>query len=556
MRVGSRDVTEPRVRPNSSGIRIEPCPLDGGALVHRYLDEDGALLDHFVASPFRSVSFREQAARLSARFDRSARERAAGALRPTSRAAAERLSRFVTHGGAVVTTGQQAGLFTGPLYTIHKALTAVRLAERLEQELGMVVLPVFWIASEDHDWAEANHTWLAGTTGRIRRVAIDPADRSPIPVHERVVGEDIENTFAALADITAEQRHTDDVLTWVREAYPVGGSVVDGFRSLVERLLAPWDVLTVDAADAMLKRASVGVLGRELDGAAEHEAVLATTSAALAELGLPAQVPIVAGAPNLFVRTEHGRERLHRAGPGWLTRESGTRFTTDELELMLREEPGRVSPNALLRPVVESAAFPVLAYVGGPGEIAYFAQIRDLFASHGVGMPIVYPRASFRLVEPEVQAAMERAGVGLDDLATDADQLLARHARRRMPRDVADALSALRVSLVERFDALAESAAGVDQSLRAMVGARRNRALLGVEDAERRIVRAIGRREGEWLSDVRLAQDHLAPLRTGQDRVLNVLPFIARHGHGLLRDVHDALDLGIRADTPARAASE
>jgi len=548
-------VADPHVTAASPAVEFEPCTPGDGALVRRYLDEDPALLTHFIASPFRAASFRDQAARVTARFDRASRERTARALRPTSAAAAERLRRFVTDGGAVVTTGQQAGLLTGPLYTIHKALTAVRMAERLERDLGFVVLPVFWIASEDHDWAEANHAWLVGMDTGLRRVAIDPDDRSPVPVHDRRVGTDIENTFTTLVEVTRGQAYTDDVLAWVRDAYPVGGSVVEGFRSLIERLLAPWDVMIADAAGPALKRASAGVLGRELAGAAEHEAVLTRTAEALAELGLPAQVPIVAGAPNLFVRTQLGRERLHRAGPGWLMRESGTRFSTQELELMIRDEPGRISPNALLRPVVESTVFPVLAYVGGPGEIAYFAQIRDLFAAHDVPMPLVYPRASFRLVEPEVRAALARAGLGRADLATDVDQLLARHARERIPYDLEAELTALRAGLVERFDAVAESVAKVDPTLRAMVGARRNRALLGVDDAERRIVRAIGRGEGRWLRDVRIAQDHLAPLGSAQDRVLNVLPFIARHGPELLQDLHDAIDLEIEPETRAPAAA-
>ena len=137
-------------------------------------------------------AFRAKLAEVGRRFGRAERETAAAAVRPTSPGAAARLARFVEEGGAMVTTGQQAGLFTGPLYTIHKILTAIRLAEALEERLGIVVLPVFWAASEDHDFAEASHAYLVDGAGKLRRLAVSATDARPVPMSEMRLGEDVE----------------------------------------------------------------------------------------------------------------------------------------------------------------------------------------------------------------------------------------------------------------------------------------------------------------------------------------------------------------------------
>jgi bacillithiol synthase len=537
-------------------VEIRVRPLAGPQLVRRYLEGDHDTLSYFAGDPRRLSSFRSQLSRVEARFGTAERQRAAAALRPTSAAAADRLRRFVDEGGAVVVTGQQTGLFTGPLYTVYKALTAVRLAAALERALGTVVLPVFWVASEDHDWAEVNHAYGVDGADRLRRIALDTADPRPLPMHERPLGQGLDNALEDLRDIVGATPFSDTLLRSVRACYGPGRTVASAFRELIAELLSPWDVLTTDAAEPALKEASRNVLAAELTNSDAFEARLRETAERLARAGVSPQVPILPSAPNLFVRTDHGRERLFRAGDGWMTRESGARFTSAELMEIADAEPVRISPNVLLRPVVESSVFPVLAYVGGPGEIAYFAQLREYFDAHGVTMPLVYPRSSMLLLEPAARKLLAELGTDSETLKDDPAVLLRRRSRSLVPEPVRDGLAALRSTLVERFDALAADAAAVDPTLRGMVATRRNRALLGVADAENRIVRAIGRGEGEWRARLDAARAHLAPLGQEQERVANILPILARHGPGVLEQIVAAIEVEWQdADTGGPAAA-
>jgi bacillithiol synthase len=466
------------------------------------------------------------------------------------------LRRFIDHGGAVVVTGQQAGLFTGPLYTLHKILTTLRVADALETALAIPVLPVFWNASEDHDWAEVNHAYLLDQADQLQRLSIASADRRPLPMSERTLEADIETTLERLTQLIAGEPEKAFVLDAVRAAYEPGKPVAAAFRQLIASLFGSFDLLITDAADPALKHASVPVLKRELSKAAEHEAILRGTEDQLTRLGLSAQVPILPGASNLFLRTEHGRERLLRERGGyWLARESRERYEPDALVRMMEAEPQRFSPNVLLRPVVESSVFPVVAYVAGPGEISYFAQLKGLFAAHEMRMPLIYPRASFQLVEPRVQSLLEELGVSVDDLRRPLHELVISHSRRQMPGEVEQALQQLREHLVADFDRLGTAAGEVDGTLRGAVAARRNRALLLVEECERKLVRSLTRREAGWAKRLRAAANHLAPLGTAQERVLNGVPFLARHGRALLSELLGRVPLHWRPPADARPSA-
>ena len=509
------------------------------------------LVDDYLAGAPRAAAFYEgnprdpaawtaKLAEVRARFGRAERERAAAALTPTSARAAERLRRFVDEGGAMVTTGQQAGLFTGPLYTIHKILSAIRLAEALERELDVIVLPVFWAASEDHDFAEVNHAWAVSAAGELRRVSVASTSPAAVPMSEMRLGPDVDTALDELAQLLAGQGDAGPWVTLLRDAYRPGATVAEAFRGAVAALFAGFDLLVTDAADPALKAASAGVLLAELAHAAEHERLVAEQTAALQAAGYTTQVTLVEGATNVFWHGPAGRERLHRDDGGFVATEARRRFSFDELRRLLEADPRALSPNVFLRPVVESTVFPTLAYVGGPAETAYFAQVRPLFAALGIRTPLVFPRFGATIVTDEVAVARERMGIDAAEVRLPEHELWERVARRHMPAELWARLRAVREGIVDGFGRVADLAEGIDPNLLAAVGSRRDRALLEAAKAERTVVRHFKQRNGALEREVRRVRNHLHPRGTPQERILTVFQYLP-HDPALLHRLAEAM---------------
>lgn len=503
----------------------------------------------FSGHPADLRAFRDKLDEVRRRFGRAERERAAAAVRPTSPSAAARLARFVEEGGAMVTTGQQAGLFTGPLYTVHKILTAIRLAQALEETLGIIVLPVFWSASEDHDFAEANHADVVDGAGKPRRLAVQPTDPRPLPMSEMRLGADVDGVSGEMREILASHGCTDDHLARFLEPYQPGRTVAEAFRETVERLFAGVDLLVTEASDPHVKQGSIAVLRGAVDDAAEHERLLRERTAEMEAAGYTAPVTVMPDAANVFFHGPAGRERLARAGDRWIAREAGLRFSGEEIAARMQEEPAAFSPNVFLRPVVESAVFPTLAYVGGPAETAYFAQIGPLFRAYGIRPPVAYPRLSVRLV-PE--AAAERArtlALTEEELRLPEHELVSAVARRRLPAHVNERLHALRAALVDGFGQLMDAGMEIDFNLDVALGARRNRALLEVAEAEHKILAHFKKADPGITRDLPFVRNHLAPGGKPQERVLNVFPYLALQPT-LLADIAERMEIAFDAGPP------
>lgn len=538
-------------------LRIEAGPIRGSRLVDDYMAGVPAISRFYAGHPLDASAYREKLAEVQRRFDRPARERAAAALRPTSAGAAERLRRFVEEGGAMVTTGQQTGLFTGPLYMIHKILSAIRLAEALEAELGVLVLPVFWAASEDHDFAEVNHAWAVDPTGELHRFGIQATDRRAIPMSEMRLGADVESAFDGFVQAVGAEGDPSALFTRIRSAYQPGQTVAQAFCEVIDELFSDFNLLVTDAADPALKAASAEILLAEAANAAEHERLVAEQTAALETAGYRSQVVVAEGATNLFIhgvagaRGPGGRERLQREGDGFIAPEIRRRFTRAELESLLRDQPGAISPNVFLRPVVESAVFPTLAYVGGPAETAYFAQIRPLFEALDIRMPLVFPRFAALIAPAEAEEARAALAISDEELRLPEHELVERVARRRIPPEVAEQLRALRGSIVSGFGSVIDAAHAIDPNLDLAIGARRNRAIMEVAKAERKIIRHVKRNDAELRRGTALARNHLRPNGQPQERVLTVFQYWIRQP-SLLHDLAAAMHVHLRpAAVPA-----
>jgi bacillithiol biosynthesis cysteine-adding enzyme BshC len=523
-------------------IEIQIQPVSGSTLTQDYLRGTGTARSFFAGSPREVEAYRAKLGEVQSRFGRAEREAAAAALHPTSDRARDRLARFVEEGGAMVTTGQQAGFLTGPLYTIHKALSTVRLAAALESRLGVPVLPVFWVASEDHDWEEANHAYLECTGSAPARIAL-PGPLSPsIPMSDRLLDEGVRISIDEVSQIVGNKGYANEVLKWIREAYRPGQTVGGAFGELLGKMLAGFDICIADAADPALKRASAGVLTRALERAGELEERLRARTAALEEAGYHGQVAVVELATNVFYHAESGRERLYRGGAGYEAREAGVEIAAAGVAEVVAGDPGRFSPNVLLRPIVESAVFPTLAYVGGPGEIAYFAQVTALFPAFGIAPPVVVPRGSVVLVDPVVRRLMDRLGVELNDVARPRSRLETELARREIPTPVAEALERMRETVAGGYAEAIDGSGAIEGSLAGSLGRLRNEVLHRLAQSETKVIQGIKRRDSAKLAQLDRILWSLRPEGKPQDRVLNVVSFLARFGPSLLTRIAEALD--------------
>jgi len=525
----------------------------GSAVVEDYLHGQGNA-DAFFRGHFADgQAYQAKAREVDERFDREARRRAADALTVPPGGDEGPLEAFVEEGGYVVTTGQQPALFGGPLYNLYKGLTVAALARSLQEELGVPVLPVFWVGSEDHDWAEANHTALIGMDNELHRAeAAHPDPDRAAALNRLALGEGADQVRDAFL---AELPDSDFSASWkelLEASFHPGTTLASGFHALVGEMLGRFGVYLTDAADPVVKGASRPMLLRELDESESLEAVLQETTTRLEEAGYGGQVTLMEGGVNLFLETEAGRERLYRDQGDFRLHTSGDVLSRDALLARLDSDAGALSPNVLLRPVAESAVFPTLAYVAGPGEMAYFAQLGDYFQALGIRMPIVHPRGSATLVESKIRKVLEKFGLEVDDLRRPFHEIAGEIARDEVPAEVQKAMGMLRGSIAQGVAKVESEVKAVDPTLKGPAQSVRSAAFQALDELEKKVTQALKRENEIALAQLEKAQLHLFPDGIPQERVVNPLYYLTRYGGAVLDGLFDSFSAEIRQGPASR----
>ncbi len=454
-------------------------------------------------------------------------------------------------GGALaVTTGQQAGLFTGPLYAVLKALSAAALARALADELGRPVVPVFWVAGDDHDFAEINHVTVIGADGAPAGVVLrERAEDAPmLPAFREPVGAEGAAALARLEAALPQGPSRTWTLEWLTRAYTPDRSLAEAYTHAMAELLAPYGVVVARGWHGDLKRAARAVLLGAARQAGSLDAKLAEGAARLAATGARVPVETGRGLTLLMLEAHAGRDRLRLAdGGGFTARRGGETLSLDDLAAIMDRTPERLSANVLLRPVVEASVFPTVAYLGGPGELSYLAQTAPLYDTLGVPRQAFLPRLSGAFVEAKVDRVLAKYRLTPGDLERPSRELTARVARDDFPDGAAAALERLREAVAGEYAALAAAAAAVDPTLERAAEGARNRALAGSRRIEQKLVRALRRRADTALHQLNGARTQLFPLGVPQERVLTAASVLARHGPG-------ALDLAFAAARTHAAA--
>ena len=444
----------------------------------------------------------------------------------------------------VVTTGQQPGLFTGPLYTVYKALSAAALARQLEAAWRRPVIPIFWSAGDDHDFAEANHAAWPAADGSVHRVTLREraADAALTPSYREVLGPEVEPALAALAEDLPPSDFREATLDWLRTHYRPDATLAAAYQGALAELLAPSGILVLDSTHPAVKHAAAPLLLRAAAMAAVLDDELSERHGELTRQGRDPGVTVGDGATLVMVEAGQGRDRLVLAKEGFTTRRSGERFDTAALDRIAEESPERLSPNVLLRPVVESAILPTVAYVAGPGELRYLSLTPPLYRALEVPRQQPVPRWSGVLVEPKVTRVLEKFGLELDDLLTPGHAVEARVVRDQLPDTAAAALERLRREIERLYGELGGVATEIDPTLAKPIESFRNQALSGTHDAERKLVQHLKKRQATELAQLSRARTAVLPDGKPQERVFTIAPYLSRYGPAILPAIADEVN--------------
>jgi bacillithiol biosynthesis cysteine-adding enzyme BshC len=267
--------------------------------------------------------------------------------------------------------------------------------------------------------------------------------------------------------------------------------------------------------------------------------VLRASCDALEAAGYGIQVPILEGGVNLFLEGPAGRERIYRQDGGFRLRTSDTQLSADDVRARQAEDPVVLSPNVLLRPVIESMIFPTLSYVGGPGEMAYFAQLGDYFRAHGLEMPIVYPRFGVTPVETKIRKVLQKFGLEVEALNRPFHEVAGDIVREEVPADVKKALVGLRGSIGKGVGELQQAVKPIDPTLKGTVQHVHSQAFAAIDDLEKKILHALKRENEIALSQLEKAQVHLFPNGTPAERIQNPFYFLTRYGGAVLDSLYE-----------------
>lgn len=435
----------------------------------------------------------------------------------------------------VVTTGQQPALFTGPVYTIYKALSAAALASQLEVRWERPVVPVFWVAGDDHDWTEARSASWLGTHDALVTAALRErrASEPMLPLWRERLGGEVESALEH-ADATLPRTvHHAAALAWLERHYRPDATLAAASAGALAELLAPHGVVCFDPTHLSAKRAAARHIVKALGLAADLDRDLGRRATELVSEGRDPGIVVGDGATLVMVEGVQGRDRLVLDAAGYAARRGGEHYTLAELQRLAAEAPERLSANVLLRPAIESALLPTIAYCAGPGELRYLPLAEPVFQRMRLHRPEPIPRWSGRVIEAHVDRAARKFGLSIDELADPAVPVLARAARGLVPESARRTVEELRESLYRAYGSLGADSDGVDPTLERAAEGALGRSLHALARLERKLASAARRRNEIELRQLERARTALLPGGAPQERVLTAASFLARHGPGV-----------------------
>jgi bacillithiol synthase len=443
-----------------------------------------------------------------------------------------------------VVTGQQAGAFGGPMYTLLKAITAIQLARKAAREHDTEVVAIFWIDAEDHDWNEIASCTVLDATSQPRTITLPPPDRAgEMPVAALKLDARVEQSLSELSAAVPGTEFTEWVIGSLRGAYRPGAGIAEAFALWLESLLGPHGLVVFESSDPAAKPLAADVFTRELRSPGTAAALAAAAGEALNALGHAPQVELQRDSLSLFY-IDGARLPIRRQDDAF---QIGT-STHDGKALAAEAErdPARFSPNVLLRPIVQDTLFPTICYVAGPSELAYLGQLGGVYREFGVPMPLIHPRASATLIDSAAARFLSRYKVPLEALHVRDESVLNRLLESQLPESVEHALREAEDSVQRSIKRVAEVMPALDPTLVGAAKTTLGKMQHDLQALRAKVIHAAKRKNETLRRQFSGAKSQVFPGGTPQERTIAAVCFLNLYGPVLVdRLLEDLpLDLG------------
>ncbi len=448
----------------------------------------------------------------------------------------------------VVITGQQPGLFTGPLYTIYKAVTTIALANKLSEDNGVKHVPVFWMGSEDHDFEEAKTATLLSRKHEPLSLSYSPeGDIEGLSLYRVPLEDSLRKLIDEAASSVPGSEFTDEIKTFLHESLDKSGSFSEWTERILARLFVGTGLVIFSPHLPVARKLAAPVIEREIRNPLKATALLNEAGEQLKALGFKQQLTKAPNECCFFLEVGEGalqrRRKVTYEHNKFFLPEEDQEYSADQMLEMLHETPERFSQNVALRCIVQQKLFPAVAYVAGPGEISYWAQFKALFEFFELPMPVVYPRARCTLTTLKLNKLRKKLGVDLSQLTKSHDELIDIVLQSLDGNPACDVVKGRRGDIERAMNDLEKDLAAKDKTAADMMSAVRRRMDSEFDRIEHRILHSDTERTETLSKQLERLCNSLAPFRLPQERVYNVLSYLFEHGWGLVPRLISELDI-------------
>ena len=457
------------------------------------------------------------------------------------------ISKLNTNNSFLIITGQQAGIFTGPLYTIYKILTALKLSEWLGNKYAdLNFIPCFWLEVDDHDFKEINHIGFFNKNNELRQLeSAEESNDLLKPIHERQINSELSNWRSIIKEEFYETEFLDNVLDKFFEKYAINRAYSDAFARLISDLFGQYGLVVLNPTDPEVKKLGRPIYKKIIENPAQIQKIFNERSELLNQLKFQPQIQLLSNQTLLFFKdNKKQRIRVDFDEKGDFLLKYNDQYESlgnSKLNGIIETTPEQISPNVVLRPIIQDYILPTISYVAGPAEIAYFAQIGAIYDDLNQTMPVIYPRHRITIVENKIQKVLEKQQIEITDLFKHRSQFLEIYIQQKQNEKIFNEIESIQTEINQKVDQLEKIISEADPTLINTIQKTGQKVNSNIEQIIHKLTNSIEQKEAVEINQIKRTLLHLFPEDNFQERVINIIYLLIKYGPDLINNIYERL---------------